>query len=64
VSLPRHLLELLDPGRKEPPEPRPNPWRTLYPGNVPGAALPIVELNYDFDLPPWNAGPYREDIPK
>jgi hypothetical protein len=27
-----------------------------------GSAL--VDVNYDREIPPWWAGPYREDVPK
>jgi hypothetical protein len=45
------------------PDPRQSWWQRLFPDNrSPGAT--IVELNYDLELPPWYAGPYRQDVPK
>jgi hypothetical protein len=64
VSLPRHLLEILDPARRTLPRPRPYSWRTLYPNSGPSTGLPIVELRYDIEIPAWNEGPYRQDVPK
>jgi hypothetical protein len=30
----------------------------------PLAGSPIVEFNYDLELSPFNAGPYRQDVSK
>ena len=61
MSLPRPLLDVLDPPRRE---------RALSPeegwGTVPvGASAGVVaDLHFDFELPPFNEGMYREDVPK
>jgi hypothetical protein len=63
VRLPDPIERILDPGPERMPDPRWFDWRRLFPGGRSHGGT-IVELNYDFDLPPWNAGPYREDVPK
>jgi hypothetical protein len=40
-------------------------WRRLFPSTrTRSLGGTVVELNYDVELPPWIAGPYRQDVPK
>ena len=65
MNLPEPIERGLEPGPEEMPWRRAWRWRRLFPGtrtHSPGGT--IIELNYDVELPPWNAGPYRQDVPK
>jgi hypothetical protein len=60
VSLPPHLLAVLDPPRPRPYESPEDEWGTVPVGPKVG---PVVELNYDREIPPywWT---YPQDVPK
>jgi hypothetical protein len=58
--LPHPGAHLIDPGPRHMPG-APGPlWNTIYKGIPRG--LPVVEVERR-ELPPWNAGPYRQDVP-
>ncbi len=61
MSLPRHLLEVLDPPRRGRPAPR--PWQPVWPLVLPGTRSPVVELHEDAQ-PPKLYGPYRNHVPR
>jgi hypothetical protein len=63
MSLPRHLLEILDPPRRAMRRSPEEGWQSVpISRRIKGSAL--VDVNYDREIPPWWAGPYREDVPK
>jgi len=49
--LPRHLLDILDPPRREVYPPDEEGWTAVPRGAV--GPMPVVELTYDHDPPPW-----------
>jgi hypothetical protein len=61
VSLPRPLLDVLDPPRRERAPSPEDGWRTLPVGASAGV---VADLHFDFELSPFNEGVYREDVPK
>jgi hypothetical protein len=54
------LLDVLDPRREPVPSPEEG-WGTVPVGTSAGF---VAEIHYDLELPPFNAEPYREDVPK
>jgi hypothetical protein len=56
------MERMFQPGRERMPELEPSPWVTVYAHGVP-AGRPLTQADYD-PTPDWNAGPYRQDVPK
>jgi hypothetical protein len=60
MTLPPHLERILEPGGRELPEQREDPWRIVWPA---GARVPVLEFHED-PLPPYVFGPYLQDVRK
>jgi hypothetical protein len=63
MRLPEPIERLLEPGPARLPDPGWDEWVSLGYGYT-TAGSPVIELKYDRELPPWNSGPYRQDVPK
>jgi hypothetical protein len=64
VKRPAPMERMFEPGPPRLLEPASDPWRTVYShGAIGPAGRPFAQADYD-PLPDWNAGPYRNDVPK